>query len=307
MKQVVFNVGGALSTYIEYSGKKLLIDVGKNKDFNPIIDFLKPLYEKRNAIKTNNKWDIDQLIISHPHNDHISAIEDFDKYFMPGLLTSPNSNSGQDNSEKVDWDLVDNPNNDYVDYLKSMLEPRNPPLKSSNPSDLFIYYIKPNDCKSDEKLAKENYTNNLSIAAYLRIDKYRIFMPGDLMKDGMEYMINNRSSLRNRLEEGVDVLIAPHHGLKSSFSTCLFSHMKNGKTCSLNIISEKPTSEDSNRVVDTRYSSTNYCEGKNNLSTKDAIVCQKKTSTGHIFIDYTCSQYPKFEVINDNKTLLSRF
>ena len=28
-----------------------------------------------------------------------------------------------------------------------------------------------------------------------------------------------------------------------------------------------------------------YCEGDNNLSTEDNIVCQRKTSQGHIFID----------------------
>ena len=48
MKQVIFNVGGALSVYSEFSGKKLLVDIGKSKDFNPITDFLIPLYESKN-------------------------------------------------------------------------------------------------------------------------------------------------------------------------------------------------------------------------------------------------------------------
>ena len=45
MKQVVFNVGGALSVYTEFDDKKLLIDVGKSSDFNPVVDFLVPLYK----------------------------------------------------------------------------------------------------------------------------------------------------------------------------------------------------------------------------------------------------------------------
>jgi mRNA degradation ribonuclease J1/J2 len=90
MKQVVFNVGGALSTYIEFDENTLMVDIGKSDSFNPIIDFLLPLYKKSNRRKyslDNTKYYISQLIISHPHNDHISAIEDFNKYFYPELLT----------------------------------------------------------------------------------------------------------------------------------------------------------------------------------------------------------------------------
>lgn len=306
MKQVVFNVGGALSTYIEYNNKNILVDVGSSSDYNPITDFLYPLYLDRYG-KKNDKYSIDQLIISHPHNDHISAIKDFDKYFYAGLLTCPNDNDGMEDGHKINWKLVDNPTNDFVDYLrKNMLPGRTPPLKPANPINQFIYYIKPSDCEKNDNLESKNYTNNTSIVVYFRINNHFVFLPGDLMKDGMEYIINNESSLRRRLGEGVDVLIAPHHGLKSSFSTKLFEKMKNNKTRCLNIISEKPTTEDSVRIVDTRYSSKEYCDGKNNFSTDDSKVYQKKTSTGHIFIDYSKNN-PIFKIITDNKKLLEEF
>lgn len=47
MKQVVFNVGGALSTYIEFDGKNIMLDIGCSSEFNPINDFLYPLYHSR--------------------------------------------------------------------------------------------------------------------------------------------------------------------------------------------------------------------------------------------------------------------
>lgn len=310
MKQVVFNVGGALASYIEIGSKRIIIDAGKNDSFCPIKDFLIPLYDKRKEPKDNDKYHLDQVILSHPHNDHISAIESLYNNFSIDLLTTPNDNQGMLDKDKINWDLVDNPDDKYTSFLrKKMLPGRTPPLKSTNPTDLFIYYIAPTESESDNNtdLSKSNYTNNTSIATYLKINNNKIFMPGDLMKDGMDYIIKNESSLRRHLGEGVDILIAPHHGLKSSFSTKLFSSMKDNKTRCLNIISEKKSTTESNRVVDPRYSSSEYCKGENNFSTKDNIVCQKKTSTGHIFIDYNQSNKPKFEMINDPTILIKRF
>jgi len=99
MKIVVFNVGGALSSYIEVNGKHIVIDLGNSSDFSPTNDFLLPLFKKRNQPKLEknpykNRYKIDQLFLSHPHDDHISDVIHFDKYFYPELLTTPNSNKG---------------------------------------------------------------------------------------------------------------------------------------------------------------------------------------------------------------------
>jgi beta-lactamase superfamily II metal-dependent hydrolase len=310
MKQVVFNVGGALSSYIEIDNKSILIDLGEGSDFNPIENFLLPLFKRRNIKKNgdNEKYRIDQLILSHPHNDHISAIESFNESFYPGLLTCPNDNDGQDDKFKVNWDLIENPKNDYVSYLrKNMLPGREPPLKESNPTNQFIYFIPPSSCELEDELERKNYANNTSIVVYFRINGTKIFMPGDLMKDGMKYLIRNNSSLRSKLKEGVDILIAPHHGLKSSFSEYLFDHMGNRKTRCINIVSEKKSTAESNRIVDSRYSSSDYCEGINNLSKAGDIVCQRKTSGGHIFINFSINSNPKIEIISDNALLIDRF
>lgn len=68
-------------------------------------------------------------------------------------------------------------------------------------------------------------------------------------------------NLRSDLSKyGVNFLIVPHHGLRSSFSTDLFSAMKGGKP-QLNIISERITSADSNEQIDDRYSINDYATG----------------------------------------------
>ena len=306
MKQVVFNVGGALSTYIEFDGHTLLVDIGKSESFNPITDFLLPLYKKKwNARTTNGKYNIDQLIISHPHNDHISSIDDFNKSFCPDLLTCPNDNNGMPENEKINWDLVDD--NDNVKTLKNMLVGRQPPLRSTDTRNEFIYYIPSRVVENNDELSAESYCNNISIAVYVRINNTRVFMPGDLQKSGMSHLINTNTSFRNILREGVDVLIAPHHGLRSSFSVDMFDRFKDKKTRCLNIISEKPTSLDSTRQVDSRYSTADYCNGENNFSTRTSPVFQKKTTGGHIYIDYQRQAQPYFEIVDDNSRLVDKF
>lgn len=312
MKQVIFNVGGALSVYTEFDDKKLLIDVGKSSDFNPIIDFLLPLYKKRNSVKSTSdttKYQIDQIIISHPHKDHLSSIKDFNDNFYPDLLTCPNDNNGMPEGHLINWDLVGNEEEDFIVTLKSMLVGRQPPLRTTSDQNEFIYYLPPQLVEETQELKNESYCNNISIATFLIINNYRVFLPGDLQKLGMDKIININYPLKNKLKGGVDVLICPHHGLKSSFSTFMFDCMKNGKTNSLNIVSEKINNPEESRTVDTRYSSSYYCSGNNNLEGGNGVkeCYQVKTSRGHIFIDYSTKKQPTFEIINDNKILINRF
>jgi hypothetical protein len=307
MRQVIFNVGGALSTYIEVDNKLVIIDLGKSSDFNPITDFLKPLFlhrRDRYSSGNNDKLHIDQLIISHPHADHISAISDFDNTFYPELLTCPNDNAGMAANDKINWNLFTD--SSELRVLKKMLSNRKPPLRAILPQCEFLYFLPPRLVEQDVDLSSESYCNNISIAVFFIIHGHRIFLPGDLQKVGMERILEREHLLRNKLSGGVDILIAPHHGLRSSFSELMFRHFSGLKTKRLNIVSEKPNTDDK-RFVDSRYASTEYCLGSNNLSSGDSVCCQVKTSRGHIFVDYSPNSAPTFEIITDIDELMARF
>lgn len=282
MKVVAFNVGAALSAYVEVGNKKIVVDLGKGNDFSPVNDFLIPLFEKRQGKK--DFYSVDQLILSHPHKDHISDLRDIADKFKFSLYTTPNDLSkGAESYKNVNWDLMDDPESAEVKKVKEMYKDRHLPLRVCDPSRMTIGYIYPGWVEKNETLKKESYTNNISIALYIH-SGYRIFFAADIQKEGMKKLLSDNPELKKKLGQGVDFLVCPHHGLCSSFSTDLFDAMKGGKTKKLNIVSEKANGDD-NRNVDSRYSSTDYCEGNNNLSTDDNIVCQRKTSQGHIFID----------------------
>lgn len=282
MKVVVFNVGPALSAYVEMGCYKIVVDLGKGNGFSPVNDFLIPLFEKKQGKK--DRYDVNQLFLSHPHKDHISDLNDMDQKFYVELYTTPNDLSkGAESYKNVNWDLVDDPESAEVKKVREMYKGRLLPLRVCDPSRMTIGYIYPGWVEDNETLKNESYTNNISIALYIH-SGYRIFFAADIQKEGMKKLLSDNPELKKKLGQGVDFLVCPHHGLRSSFSTDLFEAMKGGKTKKLNIVSEKANGDD-NRNVDSRYSSTDYCEGDNNLSTDDNIVCQRKTSQGHIFID----------------------
>ncbi|MCS2506034.1 MBL fold metallo-hydrolase [Phocaeicola vulgatus] len=285
MKIVIFNVGPALSAYVEMGSNKIVVDLGKGNDFSMVNDFLLPLFKKRGELKnSSNKYYLNQVFISHPHLDHISDLDDLDKHFYINLFTTPNDLSkGRESYKNINWDLVDDADSKEVKKIKEVYKGRNLPLRVCDPSRMTISYIYPSDVENDTTLKNESYTNNVSIALYIHTG-YKIFFAADIQKEGMKKLLEDNPELEKKLGQGVDFLVCPHHGLRSSFSTELFGAMKDGKTKKLNIISEKVNGDD-NRNVDSRYASTNYCEGDNNLSTDDNIVCQRKTSQGHIFID----------------------
>jgi hypothetical protein len=318
-KIVIFNVGGALSSYAEIENKKIIIDLGKSSDFSPVNDFLIPLAQKRSFSKINipgntDKYHIDQLFLSHLDNDHISDYEQFREKFYSDYMTCPNDNETQDSIFKIIIDFFTGENEARKLVLSDMkirsadvpnsygMSPSNP-LVSTIPEIIKLFYIKSTECGNTESL-KLGYANNISLLLFFHLKDKTLLMPGDILKEGMEYLIANDKDFKNQLNNaGVDFLIAPHHGLTTSFSEKLFQETKGNKT-RLNIISEKVREEnsDENRSdVDKRYYDSNYSTGENSLK-QNAV----KTSMGHIVIDLETdeAEVKQYSDIND---VLSEF
>lgn len=320
-KMVVFNVGGGLCSYVEIDDLSILVDVGKSSTFNPVTDFLLPYFTETNknrSEKDNNKFVMDQLLISHPHDDHISAIADYSEAFDVGYITCPNDrNSAEEAHLNIDWDLFfpDGGINSSVNAkkLRNLYSERKPPLetvvKGTNGLDKqYLYFLPPQMVASIDELHSngETYANNISLVTMFTINGTHVLFPGDIMKEGMNYLLENTDLIKG-VQAGVDILVAPHHGLRSAFSTELFQNMPNGRTKCLNIISEKQNNLTENREVDCRYASEEYCSGINNLGTLQSLARQRKTSNGHICVDFRCEKSPEFFITNDTNELLEWF
>ncbi|GAB0174610.1 MAG: hypothetical protein HHAS10_04890 [Candidatus Altimarinota bacterium] len=299
-KLVIFNVGGAHSAYCEFDGRTALIDLGANAEFSPVDNFLKPLASKSKFLVGSTSHDkgkflINQLFLSHLDKDHVCDYLKFRENFHGVYMTCPNDHPDQNDHHIVNKDLLGVETDLKNIILSDMRNTRIPftqdaPLVSDIPH-ISLFYIPPGICESDITISS-GYANNISLVLFFKVGDKTVLIPGDILKSGMEYLIDNKPEFKSLLmNDGVDYLLAPHHGLQTSFSEKLFQTIKGGKT-RLNIISEKirtSDSEENRSDVDTRYYSSSYSSGVNSLQ-QNAV----KTSVGHIFIDF---DKPETEII----------
>ena len=209
-------------------------------------------------------------------------------------MTCPSGNTKQESIFRIVIDFFTGENNARKLVLGDM-DLRTPEMENpygmtpSNPlvsivNEINLFYIRPDVCQSKEEL-KSHYANNISLVLFIGVNKKTILFPGDLLKEGMEHLIENDNRFLDLItNNGIDYLVAPHHGLQTSFSEILFKKMLGNKT-RLNIISEKTRTEESNENrsdVDTRYYSSDYSTGENSLNNQRAV----KTSMGHIVINF---------------------
>lgn len=311
MKKIaIFNVGGASSAYIEVDEVRIIIDIGAGNGFSPVNDFFIPLAQKRNYEKdpaSNNRYWIDQLLLTHLDSDHISDFPEFDKHFIPKLFTTPNDHQSIHENLRIDRDKI--PDNEVVQTILTIMRQRTPgrnmfnpdyekPLCSYDENIFSLFYIPPKHCELLDESSEDEYSsycNNISLVSLVNINGYNTLFTGDIMNDGIEYLINNNIELKNKLtNEGIDFLVVPHHGLQTSFPTYLFETIKNKKV-KLNIISEKyAQKEDSeNRSnVDSRYSSPDFSDGYkiiNGLKDFQYSIMTSNTLNTHIVINFDSS------------------
>lgn len=308
----LFNVNRGLSIFIRLPNNKAIIyDVGKS-EFQPLSFIKNHIFYKLKTPKP-----IKQIILSHPHLDHIAELKYLKKkwsLFSPSLLTCPHDKS---NDEKVNWKRINNPDGEETKKIlkiyRRLYEKRCLPLQCPYPDEqdqydveFGLFYIKPPIC---EKLfppqKNQEYTNSLSLVFWYRHGKNTILIPGDITPKAMEYLLKeengvekrfsilnskemrkfenwhkknlNQPSLKELLKNGLTILVAPHHGLESGFSKELYEAIKGGKP-DLVLISEKRHTGQNDGQVAPNYQ---LSEGANGL----IVNIEKVDNSGKIYTE----------------------
>lgn len=303
-KGVVFNVGSGLAAYFNIDGKKVLIDCGKSDNFHPINDFLLPVAQNDGWAQDNaRRYYLDYFILSHPHQDHVSGIADLMLDFHPIQAIGV----GWDLKD-VDWNRFDQKNTSIY-YAKTIFHDNVVPVCRE---DFVVgrWRIPPKIVEKSDALQAENgYQNNISEVVLLNINGTRILFPGDIQTAGMIFLLGHDITFREALARApLDLLVAPHHGHESSFTPYFFKHLVGQKTRCLNIIPEDRERAD-DRHVARQYYIEDYCCGKNNLVSTNSSPANygRKTSEGHICIDFEQAGNPQIKIINDTEDLLDYF
>lgn len=277
---VFWDVQHGHSTYIKTpNDRHIVIDLGtgdysgKNKEFSPL-----------NHLKNNyNVKQLDYVIITHPHLDHIDYILNFDSlspkiFKRPKQLTNKEVMEGVQEKDKPKFKKYCEINDRYNSPIKA-----NSPDSVSNPDNwggLKIQTFSPTDCNHN------NY-NNHSIITVLEYAGTKVVIPGDNEKCSFDELLED-SNFKNAITNA-DILLAPHHGRESGYYKD-FMDLVNPR---LTIVSDGRFCETS---ANARYSakSRGWLVHKKSGESKER-KCLTTNSDGEVLVKFGYSSDPKYK------------
>lgn len=232
LKLTFFDVGLGNSTLIETNTMNILFDLGcdEKTGFNPLTSF---------------NGNLNFLIISHPHKDHINSILKIDEKKpnflsrnrrIPLNLINELIENAQTDVDKKIYKKYLEIDSEYCGEIPEENTPQNPSLNGG--LILKIYApIKENVCD----------LNYYSLSVYIEYERIKMLLMGDNTKSNIEELLNNSDFMKNTKD--IDLLLAPHHGRISSYKKELIEHLNPRIT----IISDK-SNQDGTTAAD-NYSS----------------------------------------------------
>jgi len=281
MKIIVFDVGNAACSIISSPNQYgLMVDCGSHNEKDNPVDLLNTkgikewLNIKNYITQKGISYKLGLLHITHPDDDHVRNAKRIKEEFEPYLLQK------REFEEFPDGDKI---NDDYKKHIDKKYRGTNPEKINWGFEVNKTFRIPMNILKSNEELNKK-LRNNSSILRYIKYNGIRILFTGDLEKEGWDWLIENNNNFVNYLNEGLDILIAPHHGHKSGFPKPLFDLTGNVKVV---IHSKGSEGNIEGTNIATQYSS--YSDGVTYKNLNDTNCYYGKIlttrSNGHIYLE----------------------
>lgn len=298
MRLIICDVGNAACAIVTArSGYTMMIDCGSsNEKTNPVDIFQnnKEWLGAKNYVDGNSSHPLVLLHITHPDDDHVRNAHRVVQELHPFLVRRTRCENFSDANEI---------NSDYVNEIDKVY------TGSSHTVDFGfdvneVEQISVQICRTNDSL-KQKERNNSSILRYIKEDGLGVLFCGDLEKSGWEYLINKKPSFVKLLKDnGVNVLIAPHHGHKSGFPKALFDaigkvdvviHSKDSEAAKEGTDVSSQYSECSNGHYYTALSDKKSYYGKvlTTRSNGDIFV----SSNGEGFTIWTCKASPNHQKV----------
>lgn len=205
---VVWDVQHGHATYIKTpNNRHIVIDLGtgdysgNNLEFSPL-----------RHIKTNyGVTQLDYVVITHPHLDHIDDILNFDSLnpkvlWRPKALTNEEVMIGVQEKDKAKFQKYCDINNRYNESIDA-----NSNNNTSNPANwggMSIKQFSTSNCN-------HNNFNNFSAITIFEYAGIKIVVSGD--NESPSYIELMKSSEFVSAISNADVLLAPHHGRESGY------------------------------------------------------------------------------------------
>lgn len=296
MKIAFFDVSnGSCAIAVCKYGHSIMFDCGSNSDKDCPVDIIHNLKKPTGWLShmTNYQDNIGQtypltmLVVSHPDLDHIKNIDKVHTKLTPYLL---------DRNKIVEFphSVVHQDDEKYLYYRDNVCS-RYIHEATQLPNWAFThkkFFIPLNTLIKEPQFGESKIKNNSSIIYLLQYGSFRILFCGDMETVGWDWLIdNNYQGFSDEMKNGIDVLVASHHGHVSGYSQKLMNLIKAPK---LSILS-KGSEEGSETDVDSRYSanSTGLLVYGLNPSTPTRKYTLTTRTNGNIFIEVDDAGNPK--------------
>lgn len=183
------DVGQGDCEFIEFpDGKTMLIDAGTSKSSGTIIDYIEGL----------GYSEINYVIATHPHADHIGGMADVIKYFDIGQIYMPYAGTTTKTFENLLTTIQDK--NKKIKTAKAGMN-----ITKSENLDFSVDIIAPVNDEYDD-------LNNYSVVITIQYGNNRFLYMGDAEKEAEDEILEDKSDV------SADVVKAGHHGSKTSSS-----------------------------------------------------------------------------------------
>lgn len=269
---VFWDVQHGHSTYIKTpNNRHIVIDLGigdysgNNQTFSPL-----------KHLKYNYNVDqLDYVIITHPHLDHIDDILNFDllkpKVFnRPKQITNEEVMEGIRETDRPKFEKYCEINNRYNSTI-STDSPDNI-SKPENFGGLKITTFNPSSCNH------KNF-NNHSLITVIEFAEIKVVIPGDNEKCSFDELLA-LEAFKIAIKDA-DILLAPHHGRESGYNLDF-----------LNLVNPRLTVVSDGRFCDTsanvKYSakSRGWKVHKKGQATSSERKCLTTNSDGEVYVKF---------------------
>lgn len=269
LEMIFWDVQHGNATYIKTpNNKHIVIDLGlgdysgNNEQFSPLVAL-----RQRYGVQQ-----LDYVIITHPHKDHIDDIGNFDS-FSPKVLRRPRHITNaevmegvraQDREKFVKYCQIGDRYNTDVDG-----SPDHPSV-SENYGGVVIKSF------TSSELPKDNF-NNHSIITVVEYATVKVVIPGDNEVASFDSLMQ-KEAFRNAVKNA-NILLAPHHGRQSGFHNDFVSLVNP----SLTIVSDGSICDTS---ANGRYSqkSSGWLVHHKKNNTSESRRCLTTNRDGEIYI-----------------------
>lgn len=203
-----WDVQHGLAIYIKTpNNKHIVIDLGTGRKINDSNEEFSPISHLHKKHGLNQ---IDLLIITHPHKDHIDDILNLDANPIQLLQFSRPRQLLNDEIMKDIREQDEDKFNKYCElndkYIKQPQEKIIDAPDNCGGVHIKIFY--------SDSLSHSNF-NNHSIVTTIEYNDRKIVIPGDNEVESLTELMKNADF--NEATEDSDILLAPHHGRESGF------------------------------------------------------------------------------------------